>query len=307
MSFDFLGGRITRNTIMKHYKEIAIEGLQPHQSDLFVALLAQAGYTGFEESADGRSLKAYIGGDDFQGPVLEDILQRPVHADHQEYPAQQDQTVAPLHYVVKDIEEENWNALWESNFDPVVLDDFVVVRADFHKMAFQTTHEIIITPKMSFGTGHHSTTYMMMDQMRQLDLKGRRVFDFGTGTGILAILAVKLGAKSVLAIDNDDWSIENAAENIRRNHSSGIQLKKGHTAAVEGSFGVLLANINKNVIIANADFLTGALQPGGYLLLSGLLNEDEPDILGLFEQLGLRHIRTVQRLQWICMLWQAKL
>ncbi len=116
------------------------------------------------------------------------------------------------------IEETNWNQVWESNFDPVIVDDFVAVRAHFHEPIKNVQHEIVITPKMSFGTGHHATTYMMMQQMRELDFAGKNVFDFGTGTGVLAILAEKLGAQKVIAIDNDDWSIENADENVKRNN-----------------------------------------------------------------------------------------
>ena len=116
------------------------------------------------------------------------------------------------------IPEANWNQVWESNFDPVIVDDFVAIRADFHEPVKGVSLEIIITPKMSFGTGHHATTYMMIEQMRELDFTGKSVFDFGTGTGVLAILAEKLGANKVIAVDNDEWSIENAEENFEKNN-----------------------------------------------------------------------------------------
>lgn len=275
--------------LMKQYKEIEIENLEPLQTDLLIALLAEAGYTGFEESEDSKGLKAFIEEDNFQAPLLDAIIKE-----------------QGLSYKIRDIQEENWNALWESNFEPVIVDDFVALRADFHPNDFPTQYEIIITPKMSFGTGHHATTYMMIQQMRQLKFENQVVFDFGTGTGILAILADKLGAQEVLAVDNDDWSIENATENIKRNGTSHIRLKKAHTAAVSKKFNTILANINKNVIIANAEILVSELLPGGTLLLSGLLREDEATILELFTQLGLIHSHTDQRAQWICMVWQLK-
>ena len=126
------------------------------------------------------------------------------------------------------IEETNWNQVWESSFEPVVVDDFVAVRADFHEPIKGIKHEIVITPKMSFGTGHHATTYMMLEQMGKLDFKDKRVLDFGTGTGVLAILAEKMGAKKIIAIDNDEWSIENANENIKRNNCVAVELKTQH-------------------------------------------------------------------------------
>lgn len=274
---------------MKQYKEITIQDLEPQQVDLLIALLSEAGYTGFEESEATKGLKSFIEEGDFQPAILDAIMKE--HG---------------LTYQMQEIREENWNALWESNFEPVIIDDFVALRADFHTNDFPTQYEIIITPKMSFGTGHHATTYMMIEQMRQLNFKGQQVFDFGTGTGILAILADKLGAQEVLAIDNDDWSIENAAENIKRNQATHIRLKKAHTAAVSKRFNTILANINRNVIIANAEILVSALQPGGTLLLSGLLREDESIIQEIFEQLGLTHSSTTQRAQWISMIWQLK-
>lgn len=274
---------------MKLYKEITIQQLEPQQVDLLIALLSEAGYCGFEEIEQTNELKSFIDESEFQPSILEAIMQE-----------------WGLTYLMRDIPEENWNALWESNFEPVIVDDFVALRADFHTNDVPTQYEIIITPKMSFGTGHHATTYLMIQQMRHLEFKQQQVFDFGTGTGILAILADKLGAAEVLAIDNDDWSIENAAENIERNQANHIRLKKAHTAAVSKSFQLILANINRNVIIANAEILVAELQPGGTLLLSGLLLEDAPGILELFTQLGLTHSNTTQKAQWICMVWQRK-
>lgn len=269
---------------MSSFKEIEIKGLQNGQSDLFVGLLSEAGYSGFEELDSGSILKAYIEQEHFDAVLLKNLL-APYGVNYQE----------------QVIDQQNWNALWESNFDPVVVDDFVAIRADFHEQPFHTEFEILITPKMSFGTGHHATTYMMVSQMRDLDWAGKKVLDFGTGTGILAILANKLGAAEVLALDNDDWSIENASENILRNNCHHIKVKKAHTASTGQHFEVILANINRNVIIANAEILTESLMKDGNLLVSGLLQEDEATIKDLFVHLGLTFLTTVYKAQWIAM------
>ncbi|SDZ97376.1 [LSU ribosomal protein L11P]-lysine N-methyltransferase [Arachidicoccus rhizosphaerae] len=273
---------------MTTYKEIEITGLKEGQLDLLVGLLSEAGYSGFEELEEGHILKAFIDDSDFDQALLQDLLEP-----------------YGTHFTTRDLEEQNWNALWESNFEPVVVDDFVAIRADFHKQAFNTEFEILITPKMSFGTGHHATTYMMVSQMRHLEWAGKKVLDFGTGTGILAILANKLGAKEILALDNDDWSIENATENILSNNCHHIKVKKAHTAATDGHYEIILANINRNVIIANAEILTQSLATGGDLLISGLLQQDEADIKNLFIQLGLTYLTTVYKAQWIAMHFKA--
>src|SRR5205085_7037613 len=137
---------------------------------------------------------------------------------------------------------------WEKNFERVIIDDFVAIRAPFHKPIQKVTHEIVITPKMSFGTGHHATTFMMIQQMQDVDFKNKKVLDFGTGTGILAILAEKLGATKITAIDNDEWSISNANENIKTNNCRNIQLLLSDSPMLSQKFDVILANINKSVI-----------------------------------------------------------
>jgi ribosomal protein L11 methyltransferase len=183
----------------------------------------------------------------------------------------------------------------------VIVDDFVAIRADFHEPVRGVEHEIIVTPKMSFGTGHHATTYMMIQQMRQIDFTGKRVFDFGTGTGILAILAEKMGAKKIVAVDNDDWSIENAGENIQRNNCSLIELRKANDPGMDSSFDIILANINKNVILENFPTIINQLAEGGVLLLSGLLKEDEYDIFRKSIEYSLQLIQTTVRDNWLAL------
>lgn len=265
---------------MPDYLKVEFENITTEQSDILIAQLSEIGYEGFEEQEN--KLKAFIASNEFDETLLKDIS-------------------TPLQLVFSKtiIGETNWNQVWESNFDPVIVDDFVAVRAHFHEPIKEVEWEIIITPKMSFGTGHHATTYMMMQQMREIDFKDKTVFDFGTGTGVLAILAEKLGAKNIAAIDNDSWSIENAAENIERNDCTAIDLKLADTAAMDGKFDIILANINKNVILENLEVLTKQLSPAGYIVLSGLLIEDEEDILTKSKETGLKFLKRNTRDNWL--------
>lgn len=246
--------------------QIIFTKIQPEQQEWAVAHLAEAGYEGFEEK--DNELIAYIPEKDFDEALLKELAFK-----------------YQLPYQKETIPEQNWNEVWESNFPPVIIDDFVAVRADFHDPVKGVQFEILITPKMSFGTGHHATTTMMIQQMRTMDLKGKKVFDFGTGTGILAILAEKLGAASVVAADSDDWSIENARENIKKNHCRKVFVKQLETMEDESIYEVILANINKNVIVEQFPFMVEKLAKGGSLLVSGLLIEDKNEVL----ELGKRH------------------
>lgn len=210
-----------------------------------------------------------------------------------------------LKYEKSVIEDQNWNALWESNFEPVEVDDFCGIRAEFHPSFTDKEYEIIITPKMSFGTGHHATTYMMISEMRKINFINRTVADFGIGTGVLAILAEKLGSRGVWATDNDDWSIENAAENIEKNGCKNVKIEKAEGFRGNQQFDIILANINKSVITANADDLLLRLKNQGVLLLSGLLQNDEKDIIDIFTLRNLQHISTLIKNQWICLLFRS--
>jgi len=203
--------------------------------------------------------------------------------------------ISPIKSVVL-LENRNWNAVWESGFDPVLVNDlqgrpFVYIREGFHPPISHVPHELVITPRMSFGTGHHATTALMVAAMGSLDLIGKSVIDFGTGTGILAILAQKLGAASILALDNDEWSIANARENIIENKCGDgiIDLIRSNQFPSGKKFDFILANINLNVILENLPVLISSCKPGGIVLLSGLLVSDEAKILsripgGYFEK-----------------------
>ncbi len=269
-----------------NYIQITIQPVTEEQKEILVALLSNEGYEGFVE--EENSMKAFIPRDLFSEEALADIL-----AIHQ------------LSYTSETIEKQNWNKVWESNFDPVIVNDFVAIRADFHEPIKGVQHEILITPKMSFGTGHHATTFMMIEEMGKLEMADKTVFDFGTGTGILAILADKLGAASVYAIDNDEWSIENATENVEKNNCN-VTLQLADTAVTGKNYDIILANINKNIILANLDALTSQLSGTGYLLLSGLLVEDESEISEALKKYDVNHISTNAKNKWICMVFEAK-
>jgi ribosomal protein L11 methyltransferase len=268
---------------MADHIQLIFENITAEQSAILVAELNDAGFDGFEEN--DNELKAFISSGNFNQQAADAIAQQ-----------------VGVKFSVSTIEETNWNEVWESNFKPVVVEDFVAVRAGFHDQVPGVQHEIVITPKMSFGTGHHATTYMMMREMKDIDLAGKNVFDFGTGTGILAILAEKLGAKKVLAVDNDDWSIANSRENVLQNNCTAIEIRKADTAAVEGAFfDTILANINRNVIMDNFQDLVKQMPPGGVLLISGLLTTDENDILERARGLGLKVRHRAERHNWLCL------
>ena len=266
--------------------QVSIDVADEAIKDMMIAELADLGFDGFEETETG--LLSYIALAGFDGELtsgLEELDNR-----------------YELTYTSNAIDKQNWNALWESNFEPLLVDDFVGVRANFHD-SFNggVEHDIIITPKMSFGTGHHGTTYSVMQLMRGIDFANKSVFDFGTGTGLLAILAHKLGAVDILAVDNDDWCIENASENIVVNNTQSIEIHKVDNAKLNKKFNIIIANINKNIILDNLAFLAEATVPGGVVLLSGLLVEDEPEIESACAALGWKHQETRTRNNWIAL------
>lgn len=262
------------------YIKITFADLQPEQKEILIAQLAEAGYEGFEEKED--NLDAFIAKKDFDTSLLNEISFK-----------------YQTRYSLEKIVETNWNQVWESNFEPVIVDDYVAIRAYFHKPISNVKFEVVITPKMSFGTGHHATTHMMIQLMKDIIFTGKSVLDFGTGTGILAILAEKSGAEKIYAIDNDDWSIANAEENFKNNDCSNIVLKKASDASSEIEFDVILANINKNVILENLKLLVQITKPNGVILLSGLLHTDKEEILDAALQAGFVLNRELEKNNWI--------
>jgi len=264
------------------YIEISFTGLPIETSDVLIAMLSDIHYEGFEE--DTGSLKAFIPEILFDEAQLNNIIKQ-----------------LEVSYTIAELPDVNWNEVWESNFQPIIVGNWAI-RAEFHQPIATVQYEIIITPKMSFGTGHHATTFMMIQHMQQIDFTGKRVFDFGTGTGVLAILAHKLGAPAVLAIDNDTLSIENAMENFEKNDVKNIELVLADTASVDGVYDIILANITRNVIKENFSLFNKHLASEGLLLLSGLLTEDEDAVLSLAAGYGFVLQKNLQRENWISLL-----
>lgn len=260
--------------------QISIEGNE-EQQEILISQLSDFGADGFEQT--DNYLIAYFNENVFKSYEVNELLKEHV-------------------YTTKTIEEKNWNEEWEHNFQPVVVEDFCAIRAEFHEPIKKVEHEIIITPKMSFGTGHHATTYMMIEQMKDIDFNSKTVFDFGTGTGILSILAEKLGALKIEAIDVDDWSITNARENIERNNCTKISVNLS-SQIPEKSYDIILANINRNVILNYLPQLCNNLNHNCHLLLSGLLTSDEKGIVEACTKQNLRFVKRIERNKWISLLF----
>jgi len=276
----------------KEYIQIAFNFNSQDQFELLVAQLANLGFDGFneEEAATGINngvgmssvLGATTGLGDGAGHCKTFILLTDFEAQGVEKELDTIFNQHSLIYSKSILKEENWNAIWEANFEPVRVDDFVGIRAHFHPSFHPAVqYEISITPKMSFGTGHHATTFSVIQLMQSINFKEKSVYDFGTGTGILAILAHKLGAASVLAVDNDDWCIENATENIQNNDAEGILVKKVVSAFQNEQFDIILANVNRHIIEANMEEITNTAKSDAILVLSGLLIEDQEDMIHL--------------------------
>ncbi|GAC1420093.1 MAG: 50S ribosomal protein L11 methyltransferase [Flavisolibacter sp.] len=212
------------------------------------------------------------------------------------------QVLKAFHFEEQIIAEQNWNNEWEKNFQPVMIGNFCAIRAEFHPRQPGMQYDLVITPKMSFGTGHHATTFMMVDQMRSINFSGKSVLDFGTGTGILAILAEKMGARRIMAIDKDVWSIRNAAENIQKNNCRCIRLVETDKVGEE-IFDIILANLNRNIILTYLPVIYDQLSSKGYLLLSGLLHRDAQEVVPLCQQMGLTLNTSQEKEDWISLLF----
>jgi len=292
----------------KEYIQIAFDFSNQDQFEMLVAELSELGFEGFNEEEleegqnDGVGLsnglglgaghcKTYMLSTQFEAEFVQNELDIIFNQYH-------------LTYSKSFIKEQNWNAVWESNFDPIRVGDFVGIRAHFHPDFVPTvTHDIKITPKMSFGTGHHPTTYSMIELMQRIDFNAKTVYDFGTGTGILAILAEKLGACKVHAVDNDDWCIENAEENIHNNASKVITIEKVESALQKEQFDIVLANVNRHILEANMGELTQIGKPGGTLVLSGLLTEDQSDIIKLTQSKGWKFQASQPLNGWVSLMF----
>ena len=269
------------------YIEIIFEISSSIQSEIIVALMEDLKFEGFEEG--DSQLKGYLKKDFFDQNLFENIVEQ-----------------NGIKYYISIIKEKNWNEIWESGFSPVNIlypesdQVFAHIRAFFHEPFPNATYDLLITPKMSFGTGHHATTFQMMQQMSLMDFSKKNVIDFGSGTGLLSILAEKMGASSVFAIDNDIWSINNSKENLIANKCNKIEIVQAEKCiSAKKKADVVLANINLNVIIANLDNIIDSCQPQAVILFSGILADDEALISYELTRKSI-HINRIEKLNnWL--------
>lgn len=260
-----------------------LEPVQP-ASEILMAELAQIGFESFVELEHG--LEAYIPQTDFK----EESLQEVSLLKNSEF---------SIEYTTNTIAPKNWNEVWESDFKPIVVDNRCAVRADFHE-PIAADYELIITPKMSFGTGHHQTTYMMLQHVLDLELEGATVLDMGCGTGVLAILAVKKGASSADAIDIEPWCFENSKENALLNACNNIQAYEGDANLLVGKkYDLIIANINKNVLLQDIPTYASCLNDKGILLLSGFYASDIEDIKRVCTSVQLEYTSHLEKENWV--------
>ena len=261
----------------------------PEFSEILMAEIAEAGFDTFMEIEKG--FEAYGEEKKIDTTLVEKVQKKYKH-------------VNPLLLLYEKVEKQNWNKEWEKNVEPINVDNKVFVRAAFHETNPSIPFEIIITPKMSFGTGHHQTTYLMLRAQLALDHTRKHVMDAGCGTAILSIMAVKLGASLVEGFDIDEWSVENGRENIEVNKASNIFIRLGTIRSLSfvEPFDIILANINKNILLEEMEMYARHLKTGGHLLLSGFYTSDIPDLQIAGERHALKEVRRDAKDDWATLL-----
>lgn len=269
------------------YLELTVK-LMPRDpwTEVLMVELGDNGYESFLETEDGLQAYAQVSEIDPVNPVKNTFLAT-------ELPE------VKAEWETKIIPQQNWNAVWEADFQPVEVEEYLSILAPFHEKAGHKGMIVEILPKMSFGTGHHQTTWMMSKALFELKEIPAQVLDMGTGTGVLAIVAEKLGAVHVVAVDIEDWSVENTIENAARNECTKIEAICGDVDVLEGrSFGLILANINKNVLKAHMQSYAKMLETNGILLLSGFFDTDVDELVTFASQFGLSKIRILNKDNW---------
>lgn len=253
-------------------------------TEILIAELSNAGFESFVENENG--VTAYIKKEDHNITILDDI-----------YILSSGEFL--IKYSQKELEKTNWNKEWEKNFSPIEVDDLVSIRASFHKKP-NLEYDIIIDPKMSFGTGHHETTYTMIQHLLELDLENKLVLDMGCGTGILAIFSEMKGAKHIDAIDIDNWCYLNAVENTNKNRCRNITVYKGDASVLKNQkYDVIIANINRNILLNDLKAYASCLSEKGIVLLSGFYKKDIPIIESEATKYDLILSKTIERNNWV--------
>lgn len=254
-------------------------------NEILLAFLSEFPFNTFQEQED--SLDAFISNADYYSSLDEELEEL--------------KSRYPFTFQKETIEYQNWNKIWESNFQVIKVGDYCGIRADFHDPLPNFKHEIIINPKMAFGTGHHATTFMMIQSMESLDYQDTKCLDYGCGTGVLAILAAKEGSKDIDAVDIEEASYENTLENCTRNDIHAVNTYCGTIEAVNSKeYDIILANINRNVILDSFPVLATMLKPKGKLLISGFIAEDEQVVLAKATQNDFKMLKKLEKNNWLC-------
>ena len=254
------------------------------QHDMLITMLAEIGFDSFMD--EGQSLKAYCFAESRDDMAVENLLNEPSFSD-----------IRLLK--VEEMPDKDWNELWEASYQPVVVNERCRVRAPFHVPDPSFEFDLVIEPKMSFGTANHETTAQIIQLMLETDFKGKEILDMGSGTAVLAILAKKLGSARTVASDNDEWAYRNAFTNCELNGISDIEIVLGDALAIQGKFDVVLANINRNILLRDMHYYVDAMNPNAHIFFSGFYTEDLESIKLEAECLGLHYCRHLSRNNWV--------
>jgi ribosomal protein L11 methyltransferase len=275
-----------------NYKEITLTACEPVDQNVEI-ISAYLSEFGFEGSAEDEFVKAYVPEHEKTDEELRILLDELVEKE-----------LCFEDYTIELLAPKNWNEEWEKNyFQPILIGKQCLIKSSFHKTDLKAKYEIIIDPKMSFGTGHHETTSMMAEYLLELDLKNKDVLDMGTGTGILGILASMIGCKSVLGIDNDRWCYENAQENIENNNISNFEIILGDAGMLKSyldKFDLVIANINRHILISDIKYYVKTMKKDSILLLSGYYLDDLPAIEEECKKWYLKFESKKTKKNWTC-------
>ncbi len=271
------------------YLEIKLE-IEPAEpwKEIYTSLMAEAGCDSFMDGGNENELLCYIPEKDYQEDVIKDLLETP------QFPE------VKISYSVAPMEDKDWNAAWEANYEPVLIDGKCYIRAPFHPSQPDAEYEIVIEPKMSFGTAHHATTAQMVSYLLETDVRSKAVLDMGAGTGVLAILATLKGANPVTAIDNDEWAYRNGVENAKHNRCDQLKVLLGDASLLrDDSYDIILANINRNILLQDIPQYVKCMNEGALLFLSGFYEEDLPALRYCCAQNGLKYVDHKAKDKWV--------
>ena len=271
------------------YLEIKLE-IEPAEpwKEIYTSLMAESGCDSFMDGDTENELLCYIPEKDYQEDVFKDLLDTP------QFPE------VKVSYTVATMEDKDWNAAWEANYEPVLIDGKCYIRAPFHPSRPDAEYEIVIEPKMSFGTAHHATTAQMVSYLLETDVRGKAVLDMGAGTGVLAILATLKGANPVTAIDNDEWAYRNGVENAKHNRCDQLKVLLGDASLLgDDSYDIILANINRNILLQDIPQYVKCMNEEALLFLSGFYEEDLPALRYCCAQNGLKYVDHKAKDKWV--------